>query len=44
MRHASILATVIMVTSPFVANFRSVESAQKTELQRLSYTKIGTLS
>ena len=42
MRHASILAVVIMVSSLAFANFRSLESAQKSEAQRLSYTKIGS--
>jgi len=42
MRHASILVVVIMVTSLVFANFRSAESAHKSEQQRISYTKIGS--
>lgn len=42
MRHASILASVIMVASLAFANFPSFESAQKSEQQRFSYTKIGS--
>ncbi|MFM9061684.1 MAG: hypothetical protein ACKOOI_01415 [Pirellula sp.] len=42
MRHATILVVVIMVTSLAFANFPSLESAQKSEQQRFSYTKIGS--
>jgi hypothetical protein len=42
MRRASILVTVVIVTSLIVANLRSADSAQKSEQQRLSYTKIGS--
>lgn len=42
MRHASTLVVIIMVTSLVFANFRSLDSAQNSEEQRLSYTKIGS--
>lgn len=42
MRHASIPVVVVMVSLLAIANFRSLESAQQPEVQRLSYTKIGS--